>query len=168
MLETGKTHFWSRSREKLWMKGETSGHVQDIVSMQLDCDGDTPAGPGQADRGRLPPGAPVLLRGGALRRHRTGPWPSSPSCSGSSRTASTTPRRGATPTSCCQRGQEAEEGGGGGGRDRPGGQGQGHAGRRPGRWPTSSTTYMVVLEAEDMSLEEVYQDAGGEEEVRCA
>jgi phosphoribosyl-ATP pyrophosphohydrolase/phosphoribosyl-AMP cyclohydrolase len=40
MLETKRTHFYSRSRQKLWMKGETSGHVQDIVSMQLDCDGD--------------------------------------------------------------------------------------------------------------------------------
>jgi phosphoribosyl-AMP cyclohydrolase / phosphoribosyl-ATP pyrophosphohydrolase len=41
MIETGKTHFWSRSRQKLWMKGETSGHVQDIVSIQADCDADT-------------------------------------------------------------------------------------------------------------------------------
>ncbi len=41
MLSTGKTHFWSRSRQKLWMKGETSGHVQDIVSIQTDCDADT-------------------------------------------------------------------------------------------------------------------------------
>lgn len=40
MLETNRTHFYSRSREKLWMKGETSGHVQDIASMQVDCDGD--------------------------------------------------------------------------------------------------------------------------------
>ncbi len=40
MQETGRTHFYSRSREKLWMKGETSGHVQDIVSMQSDCDGE--------------------------------------------------------------------------------------------------------------------------------
>ncbi|MGD0057301.1 MAG: bifunctional phosphoribosyl-AMP cyclohydrolase/phosphoribosyl-ATP diphosphatase HisIE [Methanomassiliicoccales archaeon] len=40
MLETGKTHFWSRSRQKLWMKGESSGDVQDIVSIQLDCDSD--------------------------------------------------------------------------------------------------------------------------------
>jgi len=40
MLETGRTHFYSRSRQRLWMKGETSGHVQDIVSMQADCDGD--------------------------------------------------------------------------------------------------------------------------------
>jgi phosphoribosyl-ATP pyrophosphohydrolase/phosphoribosyl-AMP cyclohydrolase len=41
MLSTGRTHFWSRSRQKLWMKGEESGHVQDIVSIQTDCDNDT-------------------------------------------------------------------------------------------------------------------------------
>jgi phosphoribosyl-ATP pyrophosphohydrolase/phosphoribosyl-AMP cyclohydrolase len=41
MLSTGRTHFWSRSRQKLWMKGEESGHVQDIVSIQTDCDSDT-------------------------------------------------------------------------------------------------------------------------------
>ncbi|MDD4494643.1 MAG: bifunctional phosphoribosyl-AMP cyclohydrolase/phosphoribosyl-ATP diphosphatase HisIE [Eubacteriales bacterium] len=40
-IETGLTHFWSRSREKLWMKGETSGHIQRVVSMSLDCDCDT-------------------------------------------------------------------------------------------------------------------------------
>jgi len=41
MLRTGRTHFYSRSRQAQWMKGETSGHVQDIVSIQLDCDNDT-------------------------------------------------------------------------------------------------------------------------------
>ena len=41
MKETGYTHFWSRSRQKLWKKGEESGHVQRIVSMQADCDADT-------------------------------------------------------------------------------------------------------------------------------
>ncbi len=41
MKETGYTHFWSRSRQKLWRKGEESGHVQRIVSLQIDCDGDT-------------------------------------------------------------------------------------------------------------------------------
>jgi phosphoribosyl-AMP cyclohydrolase / phosphoribosyl-ATP pyrophosphohydrolase len=40
-LRTGYTHFWSRSRKALWKKGETSGHVQKVVSMQLDCDADT-------------------------------------------------------------------------------------------------------------------------------
>jgi len=41
MLETGRTHFYSRSRKKLWMKGEESGHFQDIVAIQTDCDADT-------------------------------------------------------------------------------------------------------------------------------
>jgi len=41
MLSTGFTHFYSRSRKAQWKKGETSGHVQEIVSMQLDCDNDT-------------------------------------------------------------------------------------------------------------------------------
>ncbi len=49
--ETGETHFWSRSRQSLWHKGETSGNVQHIVEIRLDCDEDTillrvePAGP---------------------------------------------------------------------------------------------------------------------------
>ncbi|MCL2785846.1 MAG: bifunctional phosphoribosyl-AMP cyclohydrolase/phosphoribosyl-ATP diphosphatase HisIE [Methanomassiliicoccaceae archaeon] len=41
MKSTGYTHFWSRSRNKLWKKGEESGHVQKIMSMQTDCDSDT-------------------------------------------------------------------------------------------------------------------------------
>lgn len=41
MLKTGYTHFYSRSRQSQWKKGETSGHVQEIVSIQLDCDQDT-------------------------------------------------------------------------------------------------------------------------------
>jgi phosphoribosyl-ATP pyrophosphohydrolase/phosphoribosyl-AMP cyclohydrolase len=40
-VETGKAHYWSRSRGKLWLKGETSGHFQHVVSIQLDCDRDT-------------------------------------------------------------------------------------------------------------------------------
>jgi phosphoribosyl-AMP cyclohydrolase len=39
-VATGKTHFWSRSRQKFWMKGETSGHVQNVKDIALDCDGD--------------------------------------------------------------------------------------------------------------------------------
>ncbi|MDC0761795.1 bifunctional phosphoribosyl-AMP cyclohydrolase/phosphoribosyl-ATP diphosphatase HisIE [Brevibacillus sp. AG] len=39
-LETKETWFWSRSRQQLWHKGETSGHTQRIVSMRYDCDGD--------------------------------------------------------------------------------------------------------------------------------
>ena len=40
-LETGRTWFYSRSRQKLWNKGETSGHFQDVVSAFYDCDEDT-------------------------------------------------------------------------------------------------------------------------------
>jgi len=39
--KTGKTHFWSRSRQKYWMKGETSGHTQEIQEIAIDCDADT-------------------------------------------------------------------------------------------------------------------------------
>jgi phosphoribosyl-AMP cyclohydrolase len=39
-LETGQTHFYSRSRRKAWHKGETSGHVQHVVSVSVDCDAD--------------------------------------------------------------------------------------------------------------------------------
>ncbi|MFQ5857856.1 MAG: phosphoribosyl-AMP cyclohydrolase [Anaerolineae bacterium] len=50
-LETGETHFWSRSRQQLWHKGGTSGNVQYVREVRCDCDGDTvlvevePAGP---------------------------------------------------------------------------------------------------------------------------
>ena len=40
-IRTGKTHFWSRSRRKYWMKGETSGHVQEVKGIFVDCDEDT-------------------------------------------------------------------------------------------------------------------------------
>ncbi len=40
-IETGRTHFWSRSRKKLWMKGETSGNVQNVREILYDCDEDT-------------------------------------------------------------------------------------------------------------------------------
>jgi len=50
-LETGQVHFWSRSRDELWRKGETSGNTLRLVSLHADCDGDAvlarvvPAGP---------------------------------------------------------------------------------------------------------------------------
>lgn len=39
-IESGETVFWSRSRRELWHKGETSGHVQKVVSIEMDCDSD--------------------------------------------------------------------------------------------------------------------------------
>ena len=50
-LSTRETHFWSRSRNELWHKGATSGNVQHVVEVRVDCDADTllirvhPAGP---------------------------------------------------------------------------------------------------------------------------
>ena len=40
-LKSGQTHFWSRSRKKLWRKGEESGHTQAVKEIAFDCDGDT-------------------------------------------------------------------------------------------------------------------------------
>jgi phosphoribosyl-ATP pyrophosphohydrolase/phosphoribosyl-AMP cyclohydrolase len=40
-FETGRAHYWSRSRDELWAKGDTSGHIQEVVEVRLDCDGDT-------------------------------------------------------------------------------------------------------------------------------
>ena len=39
-LATGRVTYWSRSRQAYWIKGETSGHVQELVEMRLDCDRD--------------------------------------------------------------------------------------------------------------------------------
>lgn len=50
-LQTGEAHFWSRSRKMLWHKGATSGNIQSVVEVRLDCDADAilllviPAGP---------------------------------------------------------------------------------------------------------------------------
>ncbi len=40
-IASGKTHFWSRSRQQFWMKGETSGHTQTVKEIAVDCDADT-------------------------------------------------------------------------------------------------------------------------------
>jgi phosphoribosyl-AMP cyclohydrolase len=40
-IETGIAHFWSRSRQKLWKKGETSGNVQKVNQIKIDCDMDS-------------------------------------------------------------------------------------------------------------------------------
>jgi phosphoribosyl-AMP cyclohydrolase len=40
-LRTGEAHYWSRSRSRLWKKGESSGNVQEVEEIRVDCDGDT-------------------------------------------------------------------------------------------------------------------------------
>ena len=40
-ISTRKTHFWSRSRQQYWMKGESSGHTQEVKAIYTDCDQDT-------------------------------------------------------------------------------------------------------------------------------
>ena len=40
-IKTKKAHFYSRSRQKLWLKGESSGHTQDVKEILIDCDNDT-------------------------------------------------------------------------------------------------------------------------------
>ena len=40
-IETGRATYWSRSRNELWEKGATSGHAQRVISIALDCDGDS-------------------------------------------------------------------------------------------------------------------------------
>jgi phosphoribosyl-AMP cyclohydrolase / phosphoribosyl-ATP pyrophosphohydrolase len=73
-LETNQTWFWSRSRNELWHKGETSGNTQEVVNLALDCDADAiivlvkPAGPACHtgavscfDTGRQSPALGVLL-----------------------------------------------------------------------------------------------------------
>ena len=76
--ETGLAHFHSRSRDRLWKKGESSGNTMAVESITPDCDGDTllmrvhPAGPG------LPHRRADLLRAATVRRHGRPCWPSWP------------------------------------------------------------------------------------------
>ena len=88
--DTGELHLYSRSRQELWHKGETSGNTQTVISLRVDCDGDSllalvdPAGPachtGERTcfhRGQLRPAAPYevlpALERTVLERTRTRP-----------------------------------------------------------------------------------------------
>ena len=99
-LETGETWFWSRSRGELWHKGATSGNVQRVVDLRLDCDADAllvrvrPAGPAchtgrqscfhrQADggAGADAPGPWILAHlEGVIRERKEQPRPESYTC----------------------------------------------------------------------------------------
>ena len=60
-VATGQTHFFSRSRRSHWHKGETSGHVQHVESIWLDCDGDVRLDQGAPGRRGLPRRLPIVL-----------------------------------------------------------------------------------------------------------
>lgn len=62
--ETGQTHLWSRSRQELWHKGATSGNTQEVIEVQVDCDGD-------ALLYRVVPNGPACHTGAATCFYRT-------------------------------------------------------------------------------------------------
>ncbi|MEA2081197.1 MAG: phosphoribosyl-AMP cyclohydrolase [Elusimicrobiota bacterium] len=69
-IATGKTTFFSRSRQKLWTKGEESGNVLDVIDIYLDCDGDTLVV-------KVKSGVPACHMGYAscfFRKHVSGKW----------------------------------------------------------------------------------------------
>ena len=70
----GEVHFYSRSREEIWRKGEASGNVLRLRQLRYDCDGDAICRSGRADRPRLPHGGAQLLlpRARRLRIDREG------------------------------------------------------------------------------------------------
>ena len=68
-MESGKAHFWSRSRQKLWLKGETSGNILDVMQVKVDCDGDALLLLVEARRTGLPYGQYQLFLQGIWTRN---------------------------------------------------------------------------------------------------
>jgi phosphoribosyl-AMP cyclohydrolase len=101
-LTTGRCTYWSRSRQEYWVKGETSGHVQRVVSVALDCDGDTVllAGPVTPVTGRASTPTSCSRRPGATEPGVT-PASSQPACTTTGWAARTTsPPIGKWPSGC--------------------------------------------------------------------
>ncbi len=71
-LETGRVTYWSRSRAAFWIKGETSGHVQRLVELRVDCDRDALLALVDQDRACLPHQSQVVLLHGGAGRGRGG------------------------------------------------------------------------------------------------
>ena len=69
--ETGQLHLWSRSRAEQWHKGETSGNIQVVRALRLDCDGD-------ALLALVEPAGPACHTGERTCFHRGGPTPAAP------------------------------------------------------------------------------------------
>jgi len=59
--ETGKAHYWSRSRKKLWLKGESSGHFQIVKEIRIDCDEDVHTIADRAEGRSMPHRIQVML-----------------------------------------------------------------------------------------------------------
>jgi phosphoribosyl-AMP cyclohydrolase len=81
-IATGEAYFWSRSRKRLWKKGESSGHVLRVIDARIDCDQDAvwlrvaPAGPACHTGARSC--FYRRIEGGALVRHDEAPTPALP------------------------------------------------------------------------------------------
>jgi phosphoribosyl-AMP cyclohydrolase len=73
-IETGVAHYWSRSRNALWRKGDTSGQVQRVVSLSVDCDQDAQGLPHRPQILLLPDALDRGRRAPAGVRRLTRPW----------------------------------------------------------------------------------------------
>ena len=156
-LESGEMHFWSRSRQELWHKGETSGNVQRLRSLRYDCDADAllalvePHGP------CLPHRRAHLLSPADRRRRRSPRTRRCPRSRARSPRAAATCRRAATRRELFRAGQRPDrrEGRGGGRGGRARGPGGDRRARCAPRRPTCCTTSASSLEARGLT----YADA---------
>jgi phosphoribosyl-ATP pyrophosphohydrolase/phosphoribosyl-AMP cyclohydrolase len=91
-LDSGRMHYWSRSRGELWRKGDTSGHVQHVVSLHADCDADTVLAIVRQEGAACHTGEATCFGEGAEAGVPSGPAGAAPRAGGD-------PRAGASPAS---------------------------------------------------------------------